>query len=164
MTKDLIVIFFGVILAIGFIIVVAYILQKQLVERRFSSDVKEPPQENPSPEYLELSERLRRNSGIDFPTFEIKASLSAPNSDDSIVMLNYKQAFQNILRCNSSGLIVWIAELPEKSGFPKYIKESADVYVHLAWDKQNLRAASASGFSVILDVETGKILSSVFTK
>jgi hypothetical protein len=70
-------------------------------------------------------------------------------------MLNYKQAFQNVLRCNSSGSIVWVAELPEKSG---------DVYTYLDWHDQKLRAGSWSCFSVILDIETGKILASVFTK
>jgi hypothetical protein len=155
MTRDLVIIFLGIIFAIGFILVIAHFLQKQLVERRFSSNIKEPPQESPSLEQLELSEKLRQNSGIDFPTFEIKTLLSIPNSDDAIVMLNHKQAFQNVLRCNSSGSIVWMAELPEKSG---------DVYTNLDWHEKKLIAFSWSCFIVLLDIETGKILSSVFTK
>ena len=155
MTKDLVVISFGIIFAIGVILVIAYFLQKQLVERRFSSNPKESPQELPSPEQFELCEKLRSNSGLNVPTFEIKTFLSAPNSDDSIVVLNYKQAFSNVLRCRSNGSIVWTAELPEKSG---------DAYTNIEWHEQKLRASSWSGFSVILDVETGKILSSVFTK
>ncbi len=155
MTKDLVVIFFGIISGIGFIVVVAYILQKQLVERRFLPDVKELSEENPSPKHSELSEKLRLNSGIDFPTFEIKTLLSVPHSDDSIVMLHYKKEFRNVLRCSSNGSVVWVAELPQ---------QSHDVYTNLDWHEQKLRAFSWSCFSVILDVETGKILSSVFTK
>lgn len=154
MIKDLFIILAGVILAIGIIPVIAYFLQNQLVERRFMSNSKQPSPESLSPKYLELGEKLRSNSGISFPTFEIKMLLSIPNSGDSIVMLNHQQAFQNVLRCSSNGSIVWLAELPEKSG---------DVYTNLEWHKQKLRAFSWSCFSVILDVETGKILSSVFT-
>ena len=155
MTQDLIVISLGIIFATGVILAIAYFLQKQLVESRFMSNPKQPSQESLSPKYLELSENLRSNSGIGFSTFEIKILLSIPNSEDSIVMLNYKQAFQNIFRCSPNGSIVWMAELPEKSG---------DVYTNLEWHEQRLRAFSWSCFSVILDVETGKILSSVFTK
>ncbi len=155
MTKDLVVISFGIIFAIGVILVIAYFLQKQLVEHRFSFNSKEPPQEIPSPEQIVLSEKLQSNSGLNLPTFEIKTFLATPNSDDSIVVLNCKQAFSNVLRCGSNGSIVWMAELPEKSG---------DAYTNIEWHEQNLRAFSWSGFSVILDVETGKILSSVFTK
>ena len=155
MTQDLIVISLGIIFATGVIFAIAYFLQKQLVGRRFMSNSKQPSQDSLPPKYLELSEKLRSNSGIGFSTFEIKTLLSIPNSEDSIVMLNHQQAFQNVLRCSSNGSIVWVAELPEKSG---------DVYTNLEWHKQKLRAFSWSCFSVTLDVETGKILSSVFTK
>ena len=122
-------------------------------------DIKKSSRENPSeklmPKSSELSEKLRLNSGVEFPTFEIKTLLSIPQSDDSIVMLHHMKPFQNVLRCRSNGSVVWVAKLPQ---------QSHDAYTYLEWHEQKLRAFSWSCFSVILDVETGKILSSVFTK
>ena len=142
-------------LAIAFIIIVAYILQQLLVVRRFSLRSANPPLEQEESQNPELSEKLRSHLGMEVPTHDIKSLLPIPNSDDKIVLLRYKLAFQNVLRCRSDGSLVWQAELPEAIG---------DFYTHIDWSKQGLRANSWSSFSVILDVESGKILSSVFTK
>ena len=81
------------------------------------------------------------------------------DSADCLVLLEYWQrtgyAYQNLLRCRPSGSIVWRAELPDRG---------ADAYVKMHWSGQRLTAASWSGFEVVLDVNSGRVVTQTFTK
>ncbi len=102
------------------------------------------------PEKTEFSEKLRAQSDGKFPNYEIATLLPILNSDEIIAMLNYAESFNNIVRCKNDGSVVWQAELPTKSG---------DVYTNVEWKDNELMAFSRSCTSVILDVESGKIVS-----
>lgn len=103
------------------------------------------------PEKVEFGQRLRAQSDGKFPSYEVVTLLPILNSDEVIVMLNYAASFKNILRCKWDGSLVWEAELPTESG---------DVYTNVEWKDDVLTAFSRSCIPVILDVESGKILSS----
>lgn len=107
-------------------------------------------EEIPKPPHYEFSEKIRSHIDHDIPNHNISTILSIPDSDDSIVMIQYTGSFQNVLRCNPDGSILWRAELPT---------DSDDVYTNIEWKNQQLTAFSRSLISVVLDVETGKILS-----
>lgn len=83
-----------------------------------------------------------------FPSYEIIKLLSMHNNDDRIIMLKYTEDFQNILRCQPDGTVLWQAELPT----------SDDVYANMTWKDNKLIATCRSHTSVVLDAETGKIL------
>lgn len=102
------------------------------------------------PEKAEFSEKLRAQSNGKLPNYEIVTLLPILNNDEIIAMLNYAESFNNILRCKSDGSLVWQAELPTKSN---------DVYTNIEWKDNTLVAFSRSCISVVLDVESGKILS-----
>jgi hypothetical protein len=93
--------------------------------------------------------------------YRIEISLPIPDSNDKIALLNCQSGkvtsntFRNILRCHPDGSVIWRAALPENSG---------DTYTRVDWSAQHLTAHSWSGFEVVLDVETGDIVSRVFTK
>lgn len=101
---------------------------------------------NPS----EYEKKIRSKTKKKLRTFEILTTLRVPNSDHKIVMLNYTTAFRNILRCKPDGSIKWQVELPTSTN---------DVYTDVAWKDGQLTAFSRSCISVVLDVETGKIIS-----
>ena len=84
-----------------------------------------------------------------FPSYEIIKLLSILDSDDRIIMLKYTEDFQNILRCQPDGTVLWQAELPTPD----------DVYAKMIWKGNELVASCRSRVSVILDIETGAILS-----
>jgi hypothetical protein len=141
-----------IIIAILFIIVfVGFTIlatSKHTAERQ-----TQPRQEDHGSKYPWLSERLRLNLNIDVPTYDIQNILSIQNSSDKIVLLDYHYHFKNLLRCHLDGSLVWLADLPTTSD---------DVYQSIGWSKHGLEAFSWSCFNVILDVETGKIISSFF--
>lgn len=68
-----------------------------------------------------------------------------------IVMYRYDKAFRNVCRCKPDGTTLWQAELPTT--------DTNDVYTNIEWKDGLLTAFSRSCISVILDVETGKIIS-----
>jgi hypothetical protein len=76
--------------------------------------------------------------------------LETSNSEEKIAMLKYEEAFPNVLRFRLDGSIVWQAELPTQSN---------DVYTNLEWMDGKLHAFSRSCMSVLLDENTGKIVS-----
>lgn len=100
--------------------------------------------------FQKLSENLREHSKGSLPTYEINTLLDIPNSEEKVAMLKYDKAFSNILRCRLDGSIVWQAELPATSN---------DVYTNVEWKDGKLHAFSRSCSSVLLDENTGKIVS-----
>lgn len=92
--------------------------------------------------------------------YPVLSVLTIPHSEDCIVLLAYwkgpeGRAFRNLLRCRQDGSVVWRAELPVLG---------SDEYVEAEWTSNGLTAYSGSGFAVHLDLDTGRILSSIFTK
>ena len=84
--------------------------------------------------------------------------LPIPGSDDGLVLLRYDRGprtFPNLLRLRPDGSVVWRAELPEQVG---------DTYVGMEWSNGSLTAGSWSGFEVVLDPDTGRLLAQKFTK
>jgi hypothetical protein len=82
------------------------------------------------------------------------------DTEDALVLLDYadKSApnhFENLLRCNSVGSVIWRSELPTSS---------ADAYTEFECRGEELWAFSWSGFVVNLSLLTGKVLSKLFTK
>ena len=100
--------------------------------------------------YQRLSDNLRIQSKGSLPNYEIGALLQIADSNEKIVMLKYNEAFSNVLRCRLDGSIVWQAELPTTSN---------DVYTSIEWKDGKLHAFSRSCVSVLLDENTGKIVS-----
>ena len=100
--------------------------------------------------YQQLSDNLRMHSKGSLPNYEISILLEIPNSKEKIAMLKYEEAFPNILRFRLDGSIIWQAELPTQSN---------DVYTNIEWKDGKLHAFSRSCISVLLDENTGKIVS-----
>jgi hypothetical protein len=100
--------------------------------------------------YQKLSEALRTYTKGSLPNYEIGLLLSIPNSEEKIVMLKYSEAFRNVLRCRFDGSILWQAELPT---------ESNDVYTNVEWKDGQLHAFSRSCATVVLNENTGRIIS-----
>jgi len=81
-------------------------------------------------------------------------------SPDFIQLLSYRRThreknFQNLSRCSASGEPVWIAKLPTSTG---------DAYIDFEIVGQRVIAWSWSCFRVEMNIETGAIESSIFTK
>ena len=90
---------------------------------------------------------------------QLLESLKVPNSDDRIVLYDYPPGggtSANLHRVSPAGETVWTADLPDYGG--------ADAYVTVSFQSDALIANSFSCFQVVLDVETGRIRESVFTK
>lgn len=104
---------------------------------------------HPLPQHYELSEKVRLNSSIQLPTYEISTVLSIPSSTDHIILMKFIESFRNVFRCTSDGSLVWQAELPTASN---------DVYTNIEWKENQLTAFSRSCVFVVLDVESGQIL------
>lgn len=100
--------------------------------------------------YQKLSENLRAQSNNSFPNYEISLLLPIFGSEEKIAMLKYTEPFSNVLRCHLDGSIIWQAELPTGSN---------DVYTNVEWKDGKLHAFSRSCVSVLLDENTGRILS-----
>jgi hypothetical protein len=87
-----------------------------------------------------------------------QAVLPIACSDDVIVLIEKAArspgAFRNLLRVSKDGAIVWRAGLPT----------DRDWYVSAKWRGALLIANSWSCHSVVVDVDTGRPLQSVFTK
>ena len=83
-----------------------------------------------------------------------------PEKTDAIVMYHYYRpkrpygGFNNLVRIRPDGSIVWRADLPARD----------DPYTFAALEGTKLIASSWNGFSVEIDLETGKIISQEFTK
>lgn len=155
MITDLLFIVFGIAIALGFIVLVAYLLQRLLVRHRCAKQNPVLTPAEPKPQCLEMSRKLQSQPGPMLPYCDVEKILPIPENVDLIVLLSHKIPFRNILRCHPDGEIVWQAELATNSN---------DVYTHVDWNGKSLTANSWSCFYVTLDINTGKILSSEFTK
>lgn len=98
----------------------------------------------------QFSQKMRSQLSEELPTYEISMAAPVSNSEDIIVMMKYVSSFRNVFRCKPDGSVLWQAELPTNTG---------DVYTNIEWKGGKLTAYSRSCISVVLDVETGKILS-----
>lgn len=97
----------------------------------------------------QFSDKIRAQSTIALPTYQVIKALPIQGTMDQIVLLDYTFSFQNLLRCNADGLILWQAALPTPSD---------DAYTNVAWKDGELAAFSKSLIAVTLDVSTGKIV------
>lgn len=79
-----------------------------------------------------------------------------PQSSGPVVLLDDTESAENLVRIDSLGNIVWVAELPEGN--------ARDFYVQVGWDGVHLTANSWSCYRVVLDADTGRITERVFTK
>lgn len=87
--------------------------------------------------------------------------MSIPGSPDFIQLIPYHSLgrpkhFQNLSRCSTSGRIVWTAELPTRSENDAYVEAQIEGNQVIAW--------SWSCFRVKLNLESGVIEDTVFTK
>ncbi len=155
MIIDTITVIVVIVLGLGVIILISTALHKMMVERGIYQKIIHPILKKIKPRYPELSEKLRTHLGMELPVYDVYTALSMPYTADIIVMLDYSHSFPNILRCHSDGSLVWQAQLPGKAG---------DVYIKMEWKDRELIAGSWFGYSVSLDIETGRILRSEFIK
>lgn len=94
--------------------------------------------------------RVRQVAGLS-ETDDAMVLLESPPIDDS------RQPFPNLLRVRPTGSVVWRAELPVPGDW-------TDSYVEFEQNDGVLSANSWSCYYVVLDRETGRILSREFTK
>ena len=95
---------------------------------------------------------------------QVFQELPVPGSDDRIVLLNPdlghpQQPFYNLFRTDSHGNTVWRAELPWPERTDRH-----DGYVEIRWDGPSIAANTWSGWYVLIDPESGKILSKEFVR
>jgi hypothetical protein len=88
--------------------------------------------------------------------------IEIPGSSDFIQLLPFDQSarpkhFENLSRCSASGESVWRASLPTIPG-------DHDAYVDAEIRDGRLFAWSWSCFRVELNIESGRIENSIFTK
>ena len=92
--------------------------------------------------------------------YPVKEAVALEGTDDCIVLYPYmssqQRVFGNLVRCRCDGSVVWRAELPETS--------TLDAYVAVQLGNEGLTANTWSGWLVTLDSNTGRILSTRFTK
>lgn len=92
--------------------------------------------------------------------YPVKEAVALVGTDDCIVLYPYmsgqQRNFENLVRCRGDGSVVWRAELPETS--------MLDAYVSVQLGNDGLIANSWSCYFVVLDPDTGRILSARFTK
>lgn len=89
----------------------------------------------------------------------VKQIIQMPGRKTCIVLLDPDQKngiFQNLVAVDVNGCILWKAELPDSTG--------GDVYLDVNFQGDLLVAHSWSGFKVVIDPESGRILSKEFTK
>src|SRR5437899_1726494 len=89
---------------------------------------------------------------------QVFQELPVPSSDDRIVLLNPDlghphQPFHNLLRLDGRGKLVWQADLPASAAIDRH-----DGYVEIRWEGVNIAANTWSGWWVLIDPGTGKIL------
>ena len=94
--------------------------------------------------------------------FEVLRAYPVPDTEDFIVLLDSYGGpgwFQNLLRMSSDGTIIWKAELLKMSGRREYsgLKEVESTH-------SVVEAFEPNGYWVKINLETGKIISTVYTK
>jgi hypothetical protein len=93
-----------------------------------------------------------------------RSILPVPDSTDRIVLDDpasgaKDRPFKNLARRNATGKVVWRAALPVAG-----VSGQADRYVRVEWQGSVLAANLWSGHRVLLEPETGQILTTTFTK
>jgi len=92
--------------------------------------------------------------------FAASALLPVDGSDDGIVLCNPDEMqqgnFRNLIRISVGGGVVWRAELPAG--------QANDAYVDVHWEDRLLVAHTWSANRVVIDVDTGRISATTFTK
>ena len=89
----------------------------------------------------------------------VKQIIQTPEIKTCIALLDPDQKndrFHNLVKVDINGFILWEAELPDFSG--------VDCYVDVKFQDDFLVAHSWAGFKVIIDIESGQIVSKKFTK
>jgi hypothetical protein len=66
--------------------------------------------------------------------------------------------FHNLIRCDTLGNALWVAELPDVAGVDAYVSFDLKSYMPL------LSASTWSGYLVEIDLDTGQITKQTFTK
>jgi len=100
-------------------------------------------------EYLtNLQDQLRIKTNSKLPDYRINKYFDIPNHSDKIIILQYSEQFPNIIRCSTDGDIIWQSELPNEN----------DVYTNLEWKNNSVVAFSQSCQTVVLDLDTGRIV------
>ena len=77
--------------------------------------------------------------------------MDVPDNDDKILLLRYKDMFPLILRCRLGGSIAWRSE---------FNSEHNDIHANIEWENGQLHVFSKSNLSIVLDPNTGTIVSS----
>lgn len=98
---------------------------------------------------------------------EIDTVLPISGTDDCIVLLDWRQAESvktgNLIRCGPQGQIQWeVGELPKNVFGVK--RPEREVYTSPKIEKNKIIAYALSGFIETIDINTGKIIDSKFTK
>jgi hypothetical protein len=157
---DLLLTILGIALAIGFIILVAWLLQKRFERRRIPAlNTVHYWGEGPDPS-PELTNKIRSHAVINIPDLKIITRLDVPFSRDSIVLLIRNiEPQSNLLRCHPDGTFVWFAKFT-----PLTYVHVDDIYTYVAWKQGKLVANTWSCYRNILDLKTGEILESRYTK
>jgi hypothetical protein len=93
-----------------------------------------------------------------------RSILPVPDSTDRIVLDDpvggaKDRPFKNLARRSATGKVVWRAPLPVAG-----VSGQADRYVRVEWQGPVLAANLWSGHRVLLEPETGEILTTTFTK
>jgi len=96
------------------------------------------------------------------PLQDAKVVLPIEGTTDAIVLIDWGAfrggSFQNLLRVRANGSVVWRAALPTG-------QVNGDAYVAVRWGPEaQLIANTWSTNLVRLDLESGRILDSIFTK
>jgi hypothetical protein len=90
----------------------------------------------------------------------ILQEVSLAGGSQKLVVFDWGSAksslLENLVLFDLAGNILWKAQLPSKSG--------PDCYTQVILDGDNIRAYAWSGYSILLDRETGKILATKFAK
>ena len=91
---------------------------------------------------------------------KVLSSLEIENGQRRLVLYDWSQELAHRLenlRClDSKGRTVWIAQLPANTG--------ADGFVAVRIEQGSISAATWSGHTLTLDVDTGRIIVSEFVK
>jgi hypothetical protein len=90
--------------------------------------------------------------------------LEIPGSGDKIVLITPDLGpkdgpFPNLLRRDRNNHVIWIATLPDPLATAR-----PDSYVDIQWEQSAIAANSWSGFRVLIDPDTGRIVEGEFTK
>ena|SRR5437763_898671 len=93
-----------------------------------------------------------------------RSILPVPDSTDRIVLVDpasgpKDRPFKNLARRTATGKVVWRAALPIAGA-----SGQSDRFVRVEWQGPALAANLWSGHRVLLDPETGEILTTTFTK